>query len=445
MNKIFLIIKREYLTRVRKKTFIIMTILGPVLMASIFVIPVILTKYDENEVSRVQVIDESGLFEDKLSDAQDIIYEMDTISLPVAKAIFDPEKHVAILYIPANVINNTGSMMLFSAKQPNMNLVASIEKSIQKEIENMKLKSRGIDQQTLDDIKTKVRINTRKLTEQGEEESSAGLTTAVGMIGGLLIYMFIFLYGAQVMRGVIEEKTSRIVEVIISSVKPFQLMMGKIIGIALVGLTQFLLWIVLTLLISSTVSALFVDKDAMKQQMMQRHTPMGTTVPFDPESGSVQSTNGNELSEVMNSMNSINFPLLLGAFLFYFLGGYLLYGALFAGVGAAVDGESDTQQFMLPITIPLILSFVVAQTILQNPESKVGFWFSMIPFTSPVVMMVRIPFGVEVWELALSMGLLVLGFILTTWLAAKIYRTGILMYGKKVSWRELGKWLFYKE
>lgn len=444
MSTISLIIQREYLTRVKKKSFIIMTILGPILMASLFIVPVLMAKYDENEVTKVQVIDESGLFKDKLADSESMQFVMDTLSLPVAKTIFDPEKYTAILYIPGNVINNTNSIMLFSSKQANLNLVTSIERTIQKEIETMKLKGHGINQETLDQIKTRVRINTRKLTEAGEEESSAGLTTAVGMIGGLLIYMFIFLYGAQVMRGVIEEKTNRIVEVIISSVRPFQLMMGKIIGIALVGLTQFLLWIVLTIGISSVVTSMFIDKDQLKEQMSHRQSPLGTPLPEGVEDGASQMESGG-VAELMNSMESINFPLLLGAFLFYFLGGYLLYGALFAAIGAAVDGESDTQQFMLPITIPLILSFVVAQSILQNPESKVGFWFSMIPFTSPVVMMVRIPFGIAPWELILSMACLVVGFILTTWLAGRIYRTGILMYGKKVSWRELGKWLFYKE
>lgn len=445
MSKVSLIIKREYLTRVRKKSFIIMTILGPILMASLFVVPVLMAKYDENEVSKIQVIDESGIFKGKLQDSESMVFEMDTMSLPVAKTIFNPEQHTAILYIPANVVNNTGAIMLFSAKQPNINLVTSIERTIQKELESMKLKGLGINQETLDQIKTRVRVNTRTLTEQGEEETSAGLTTIVGMLGGVLIYMFIFLYGAQVMRGVIEEKTNRIVEVIISSVKPFQLMMGKIIGIALVGLTQFLLWIVLTFTISSVVSNIFIDSNQMKEQMMHRQSPLGTPLPEGVEDGATVNSDKGELAGIMNSVDSINFPLLIGAFLFYFLGGYLLYGALFAAIGAAVDGESDTQQFMLPITIPLILSFIVAQSILQNPESKIGFWFSMIPFTSPVVMMVRIPFGVAPWELILSMVLLVAGFIITTWLAARIYRTGILMYGKKVSWKELGKWLFYRE
>ncbi len=422
-----------------------MTILGPVLMASLIIAPVLIARYSDSEVANIQVIDESGLFVDKLSNSSDMVFEMDSLSLPVAKEIFNPEKYTAILYIPGNVINNTGAIMLFSSKQPNLSLVSSIEKTIQKEVENMKLQARGIDKATLEEIKTRVKVNTRTLTEAGEEETNAGLTYAVGFIGAMLVYMFIFLYGAQVMRGVIEEKTSRIVEVIISSVRPFQLMMGKIVGIALVGLTQFLLWIVLTFGISTLVTNLFIDSNEIKEQMVHRQTPLGTALPQDVDAGTVDSASRGELAEIMKSVNSINFPLLIGAFLFYFLGGYLLYGALFAAIGAAVDGESDTQQFMIPITIPLILSIVVSQSILQNPESKLAFWFSIIPFTSPVVMMVRIPFGIETWELVLSMACMIAGFIFTTWLAGRIYRTGILMYGKKVNWKELGKWLFYKE
>jgi ABC-2 type transport system permease protein len=442
MSIISLIIKREYLSRVKKKSFIIMTILGPVLMAALFIVPVVLSSYNDEEVQTIRVIDESKLFTGKLVGSESMAFDFDSLSIQTAKETFDADKYDALLYIPGNVLHNTGSIMLFSAKQPNLSLVTAIEKSLQQEIENMKLQARGIDRATLTEIKTKVNVNTRKLTEQGEEKSSAGLSTAVGMIGGVLIYMFIFLYGAQVMRGVIEEKTNRIVEVIISSVRPFQLMMGKIVGIALVGLTQFVLWIVLTAAISSVASSLFLDDQMMKEQMMQQRSPMGSMV--DQQPGDKEFGDG-EITSAMAALDSVNFSLLIGAFLFYFIGGYLLYGALFAAIGAAVDNESDTQQFMLPITIPLILSFVVAQTIIANPDSPIGFWFSVIPFTSPVVMMVRLPFGVPMWEMALSMGLLVIGFIITTWLAGRIYRTGILMYGKKPSWKELGKWLFYKE
>ena len=268
----------------------------------------------------------------------------------------------------------------------------------------------------------------------------------IGYLSGFLIYLFIFMFGAQVMRGVIEEKTSRIIEVIISSVKPFQLMMGKIIGIAFVGLTQFLLWVILTIMIVTGVkSAVFPEKDASQ---IKAQTELISTA------GSMQNIQGidavdaeqsmSEIENIFGSIENINFGIILGSFLFFFIGGYLLYAALFAAIGSAVDSEADTQQFMLPITIPLILSIIVMMNAIQTPDSPIAFWFSIIPFTSPVIMMVRIPFGVPYWQLFLSMGLLIITFIGATWVAAKIYRTGILMYGKKTTYKELWKWLRYK-
>jgi ABC-2 type transport system permease protein len=248
----------------------------------------------------------------------------------------------------------------------------------------------------------------------------------IGFICGILIYMFIFMYGTMVMRGVIEEKTSRIVEVIISSVKPFQLMMGKILGVALVGLTQFALWILLTIAIASVAELMFMDSSSM-------------TTELDSTQQSIL------LSELSNLTGGINLIQIFLSFIFYFLAGYLMYSALFAAVGSAVDAEADTQQFVLPITIPLILAFILIQPIMENPEGPLAFWMSIIPFTSPVIMMVRLPFGVATWEIALSMVVLIFSFILTTYLAGKIYRTGILMYGKKTSYKELWKWLFYNE
>jgi ABC-2 type transport system permease protein len=325
-------------------------------------------------------------------------------------------------------------------------VVEFVEKAISKEIENNKLKNAGINKTFLDSIQSDINIATVKLTDTGEETGSAGLTTTIGMIGGVLIYMFIFLFGAQVMRGVIEEKTSRIVEVIISSVRPFELMMGKILGIALVGLTQFLLWIVLSFGVSSIVANTFM-KDKISSKATTAQTIHTSNNGFQQEmmKTTPNAENADITTDIFKSMGNLNFTLIIGCFLFFFVGGYLLYAALFAAIGSAVDAETDAQQFMLPITLPLIAGFIVAQSIvLTNPDGPVAFWFSIIPFTSPIVMMVRIPFGVPGWEIALSMGLLVLGFMFTTWLAAKIYRTGILLYGKKITYRELGKWLFYK-
>jgi ABC-2 type transport system permease protein len=292
----------------------------------------------------------------------------------------------------------------------------------------------------VESVKKSVKVNISNITEEDEKKGRSAdveVSTALGFAGGILIYFFIFLYGAQVMRGVIEEKTSRIVEVIISSVKPFQLMMGKIVGIALVGLTQFLLWVIFTFVIYSTVMNVVV-KDKFSKDNIEN------IIQKSPDGTSVENVDQMiETGQLVDRIKGINWLLMIPAFIFYFLGGYLLYGALFAAIGGAVDNEADTQQFMLPITIPLILAIVVAQTVMHDPSGKVAFWFSIIPFTSPVVMMVRLPFQVQVWELMLSMGLLVIGFIFTTWLAGKIYRTGILMYGKKINYKELWKWLRY--
>ena len=325
-----------------------------------------------------------------------------------------------------------------------------------RQIEELKLQARLSELQTdkkepvaVDDllrsIKTSVDINTMKIGEAGQESKSyTELNMILGMFAGILIYFFIFMFGAQVMRGVIEEKTSRIVEVIISSVKPFQLMMGKIVGVGLVGLTQFLLWVVLTFLIVTIVTSTISPGDSKKsvtEQMMMQKQGMNPAV---SEAVSSQKDSGEGMNAVMEAINSVDFPLMIGTFIFFFIVGYLLYAALFAAIGGAVDSEADTQQFMFPITIPLILSIVMAQYIIRDPDGPVAFWFSIFPLTSPVIMMIRIPFGVPYFQVVLSMVLLLLGFLGTTWLAAKIYRTGILMYGKKISYKELWKWIRYK-
>jgi ABC-2 type transport system permease protein len=325
-----------------------------------------------------------------------------------------------------------------------------------RQIEELKLQARLSELQTdkkepvaVDDllrsIKTSVDINTMKIGEDGQESKSyTELNMILGMFAGILIYFFIFMFGAQVMRGVIEEKTSRIVEVIISSVKPFQLMMGKIVGVGLVGLTQFLLWVVLTFLIVTIVTSTISPGDSKKsvtEQMMMQKQGMNPAV---SEAVSSQKDSGEGMNAVMEAINSVDFPLMIGTFIFFFIVGYLLYAALFAAIGGAVDSEADTQQFMFPITIPLILSIVMAQYIIRDPDGPVAFWFSIFPLTSPVIMMIRIPFGVPYFQVVLSMVLLLLGFLGTTWLAAKIYRTGILMYGKKISYKELWKWIRYK-
>ena len=445
MNKIKLIISREYLTRVKKKSFLVMTILGPILFAAMMIVPAWLASREDTEIRNIAVIDKSGIFINKIENTDYIKFEyLENTSIKDIKITFTESDYYAVLQILPNITYEPSAVHLFSNKQPSFSIKSHIASSMEKELENKKLRSYGIDENILKSIKSDVSIRTIQWTKDGEEkESSTEIAMAIGYASGFLIYFFIFLFGAQVMRGVIEEKTSRIVEIIISSARPFQLMMGKIVGIALVGLTQFLLWILLTFMIITGVkTAFFPDLGTQNTQEMVVQDLFETD--DIPQLETMQPQNLDKFSSILNAAKSVDYGVMFGSFIFFFLGGYLLYGSLFAAIGAAVDNETDTQQFMLPITIPLILAIVVMMNVVQNPESPIAFWFSIIPLTSPIVMMVRIPFGVPYWELALSMGLLVLSFIGTTWLAAKIYRTGILMYGKKVNYKELWKWLRYK-
>jgi ABC-2 type transport system permease protein len=439
MRNIYLVIKREYLVRVKKKSFLVMTLLGPLLFVG-FYAAVIWVAMGSVDTKTVQVLDESGLFQKKFKDSETLKFVFTDKSIDSAKAAFTASDANALVYIPANVIKSPKSVRIYAAKNVSMDLKSEIEKVIEKEIEDIKLAEAGITHKILEDSRVNVNSETISLSEEGEKTSSSGAATVIGGICAFLIYMSVFIYGTQVMRGITEEKTSRIVEVIISSVKPFQLMLGKIIGVALVGLTQFVLWILLTTALTSVASAVIgsqMSKDPaqMAQEMQKAQMPNQ-----DMPGGNVE----NPVTEILGAVSSLNIPLILGCFLFYYLGGYLLYSALFGAVGAAVDNDADTQQFMLPITLPIIFSFVFAQFVLRDPDGTLAFWTSIIPFTSPIIMMVRIPFGVPAWEIALSMVLLILGFMGTTWIAARIYRVGILMYGKKVSYKELVKWIFYK-
>lgn len=287
-------------------------------------------------------------------------------------------------------------------------------------------------------LKVSVDVKTVKWGKDGEEKvGSAELAMIIGMISAFIIYMFIVIYGAQVMSGVVQEKTNRIVEVIISSVKPFELMMGKIVGIAMVGLTQFALWVILSVaLVSVVTNVMGVTPDAETLQQAQSMSMTATTLPVNAEDGNV--------AELLLAINQFDFVETGILFVVFFLGGYLLYASLFAAVGSAVDNETDTQQFSLPLTLPIIFAVYAAIYSAQNPDGPLAMWCSMIPFTSPIVMMVRLPFGVPAWQIALSIGILVISFIGSTWVAGKIYRTGILMYGKKVTWKEMLKWISYK-
>ena len=420
MHKIWLIIKREYLVRVRKKSFIIMTILGPLLMVSLLVLPAYLASESQEE-RIIAISEEEKEFSTKLEDTEYLHFT----TIPTSEANELKNDFLESPYYALLDIDNK-NFTLYSNQQISLTVSSKIESQIEKILEYNKLKQAGIDLQILEDAATTINITTKIIAEDGESiKSQAAASMGIGFFSGILIYVFIFMYGTMVMRGVIEEKTSRIVEVIISSVKPFQLMMGKILGVALVGLTQFVLWIILTLLISTIAELVFLDVNSMAAEMSEKDQSI-------------------ILAEISSLTGGINLIQIFLSFMFYFMAGYLMYSSLFAAVGSAVDAEADTQQFILPITIPLILAFILIQPIMDNPDGTLAFWMSMIPFTSPVIMMVRLPFGVANWELILSMFILIASFILTTWMAAKIYRIGILMYGKKSTYKELWKWITYK-
>ena len=419
MNKTFLIIKREFLVRVKKKSFIIMTLLAPILMASLIIVPVLVT--DSGQQKRlIGIYENTTSFAKEIEDSENVHFTVFD-DMQMDEFIKDPEgsNYYALLKI------ENDSCSIYSNQQVGLNLRKSIEKQLEQISERNKLKQAGINLDIIEQAKTNINIETKIITSEGNTTSSSTeASIGIGFTTGILIYMFIFMYGTMVMRGVIEEKTNRIVEIIISSVKPFQLMLGKILGVALVGLTQFILWIVLTIIISSIAEIIFFDTTEINNNL-------------DSVDQSVI------LNEFTRLTGGINLILIFVSFLFYFLFGYLMYSALFAAVGSAVDAEADTQQFMLPITIPLIFSFILIQPVMDNPDGVLAFWLSIIPLTSPIIMMARLPFGVESWQLIISMIFLILGFIFTTFIAGKIYRTGILMYGKKISYKELWKWLTY--
>ena len=441
MNKILLIIQREYLSRVKKKSFLVVTFIVPVLFMGMMSLMVYLAMNQGgmSDRKKVEVVDESGWFANKLQGSASIEYSYAT-NYQAARTSFIKQGYDYLLYIPASVTN----VQLLSEKKPGTANTTNIEDELTAIARARRLSDAHIDSALLAGAQQPISIEARQMTEAGEQDAHIYAAYGIGLLCAFLIYISLFLYGAQVMRGVIEEKVSRIVEVIISSVKPFQLMLGKIIGVGMVGLTQFILWIALTLILSSIGGTALIGAKGNALQQVQTaqsvHTP-----------GRMGPSNADKLAEssmgsFMQSVDSLPITEIVLCFLFYFLFGYMIYSALFAAVGSAVDSETETQQFMMPLTLPLIFTIIVSQTVIvNNPDSPLSFWLSMIPFTSPVAMMIRIPFGVPAWQLALSMFLTVLGFLFTTWVASRIYRVGILMYGKKASYKELAKWFMYKE
>ncbi len=402
-----------------------MTLLTPLFMIGIFVVPTLLANKNE-EQSSVVIIDDNNFSELEFVSTKSIKY------IELEESHFEQNKSSLIdafdfvLHIPKvdSLPQIENSIEVYSENQMSLSIKLNIENELDKQLTNIYLVKNGIDLDKIKNSESKTSLKTFVVDDEGQ--NTAGNSEAsfgIGLVGGFLIYIFIFMYGTMVMRSVIEEKTNRIVEIIISSVKPFELMFGKIISVALVGLSQFVMWIILGSVF------LFIANGLLSTEVDITNL----------------SANEGVVSEMNASLMALPIKTLLITFLIYFLGGYLLYGSLFAAIGSASDQETDSQQFIVPITIPLILSFILVQVIIDNPHSGLAYWLSMIPFTSPIIMIARIPFGVPIHELILSITLLILGFLFTTWLAGKIYRVGILMYGKKISYKELWKWLKYKD
>jgi ABC-2 type transport system permease protein len=477
MNKIWIIIKREYLIRVRKRSFIILTLLGPILLAAIIIAPVYFTSLQEHKVRTIAVIDQTGIYDDtlinttlltnlrlknkkadikqalyrRLPDTKYIKFEFlpSNISIDTIQKNFHNTDFYAVLFIPKNLVASN-RIQLYSDKDVALNIKMYLSNFFEKELENQKLKAKNIDPDILKSVNTKIHIDTIKWTKEGEVKSFAsGIAMFLGFIASFFIYFLIFMFSSQVIRGVIEEKTNRIIEIIVSSVKPFHLMTGKIIGVALVGLTQFLLWIILTFAITSMVgsSSLFTKNITQKNKAIT--TLLNDTTKEDNiEVLQPVAEEENDLSEFGQEMSialgTIDWTVVILSFLIFFLGGYFLYSSLFAAIGSVVDNETDTQQFVLPVTVPMLIAIVMLQSFISYPDSQVTFWFSMFPFTSPIAMMARIPFGVPIWQILLSIAILIVTIYFTILFSAKIYRIGIFMYGKKPSYKDLMKWMKYK-
>lgn len=439
MNNLGIIIQREYNTRVRKKSFIIMTFLTPLLMVALIMLPMLLSTVKGSKTEEIAVYDESGQYVSRLQSGEQFVFF--PINTPIQDIPAEERGlYAAFLSISGSLCDSSGMVRFYSQKQISMDLKYEVESQLEDMASQDKIASYNIPElaQILQDVHPSVRTESILWSDKKgaeEQKTSAELSMIIGMIATLLIYMFIFIYGSMVMNGVVEEKSNRIVEIIVSSVKPFQLMMGKIIGIALVGLTQVALWVVLVVVLSSVMGAV-VGMPSDPAALMEAQNMMNGSMPAAQAMDS-------DMTEGLQILQSFNWIQIVLWFILYFLGGYLLYASIFAALGGAIDNNDDAQQFTLPVTIPVIFALYVGIYGAMNPEGPLVFWCSFIPFFSPVVMMVRLPFGVPAWQLWLSFAILVITFLLIVKLAAKIYRTGILMYGKKVTYKDLWNWLKY--
>ena len=440
MNKVWIIIKREFMIRVTKKSFLVSTILVPLIFPAIMagMIYMMVKESTSDIADRVLVLDEDQRVRLDSSKNFEFVYVEGT--LDQAKEIFSETTDFALLYIPKFDINDPSGLVLYTRQNPGLDKISELKEVLTNRIRDIKLETYNIDPSVLKALREKVSFEERTITEGGQEsESNSGLLYGLGMGMGIIIYMLVLLYGIQIMHGVIEEKSSKIIEIIVSSVKPFQLMLGKIVGIASVGLLQFLIWIFLITFVTSSVTTYFGLQTPGEQITQQVSSSMG-------EEAMAQAGGLTEAREMMQQVTDLPLVYMTGVFLFFFIGGYLMYGALFAAIGSSVESVQEAQQFQFPVTLPLLIGYLGLFTfILRDPHSSISFWLSVIPLTSPVAMVGRIAFGVPAWELALSMALLILGFIATTWLAGRIFRVCILMTGTKVNWKILFRWALMKD
>lgn len=435
MNKIRLIIEREYMSRVKRKSFLLTTLLVPLVIAAFYAIIIVVSISGESNTQRIAILDEANLFDGNIETGKNdksTYFFIHNETEQSFKVRYKQEGYSLFLYIPEFEVNDLPHIKLHSQAAVNLFVKSALEKKVNMALEKKRLMNANINPEIYKNIKADVDIDNTIDSGKGEKKGVAGLAYAISFIAGILIYMILLIYGTMVMRGVMEEKTNRIAEVIVSSAKPFQLMLGKIIGIGAVGLTQFAIWIVIIGLVQFVIPLIFPEV------FMQLSDPVLAET-------AVQKAGTGKVAEIMEGIKSLPLTLILFSFVFYFLGGYLLYAALFAAIGSVVsEDQQEAQQLVLPVMMPLILGFVIMTKAINDPDSGIAVFGSLFPFTSPIVMMGRISYGVPWWQLVLSMILLVLTFLFFTWVTAKIYRTGILLYGKKVTWKEMWKWLIRK-
>lgn len=440
MGKTSKICKREFLSRIRSKSFIIMTLLGPIFLAGVLIVPMLIEKYEQNREKRVAIIDESHLLGETIRDFESYKFTIvvnatvDEISSDFANSGFD-----AVLFIPNNIYNSN-SVVLYSNVWVDDALKAYVGYTLRRDLEYMALLKEQVSAETISKVTTPVFVGVQKWNSKGETiENEASMEKkniiATGFVS--VIYLFIVLYGILVLRGVIEEKSNRVVEIIVSSVKPVQFMFGKIVGIGCVGLLQFVLWIAFTLLLVTGAQYILFPEPYVPSQLPEMAETLGTSAGNSSKVVAPETVSVDYAINLFQTLDGVNWPVMLGAFLFFFVFGYLLYAAIFASIGAISDQDTETQQFVIPVTIPLLIPFIVLPFIISDPNGTLAFWLSVIPFTSPIGMMARLPFAVPYWQVAVSGAVLSITCFAFVGIAAKLYRSGILLYGQKFSLKSL--------